>query len=67
MEYTVHEQLTKLLLDAGCTISKPAVDILVKWVKNRDTSIIERFQKEGNRIKDQAKYQYGIDEEEATK
>lgn len=62
--YTIHEQLTQLLLDSGCTISKPAIDKLVKWVYNRDTSLIERLQKEGDRIKSQALHTYGVDEQE---
>lgn len=58
---TVHEQLTALLLDAGCTVSKPAIDKLVRWVADRDTSIIEALQKRGDEMKNRAKYDYGID------
>lgn len=61
---TVHEQLTELLMDAGCTISKPAVDTLVRWIYVRDTSLIEALQKEGDRIKSRALYQYGLNEKD---
>lgn len=58
---TVHEILTQLLLDAGCTISKPAIDELVLWVYSRDTALIESMQKHGDTIKQRAKYEYGIE------
>lgn len=61
MDKTVHEQLTELLMDAGCTISKPAIDKLVRWVYVRDNSLIEGIHSQADRMKKTALYQYGLD------
>lgn len=37
---TLHEELTDLLMDNGCAVTKTGVDAIIKFIAVRDQSII---------------------------
>lgn len=43
MEETLEEQLTDLLMDNGCAVTKPGIHALCHWIALRDQSIVDQF------------------------
>lgn len=39
---TLHEELTDLLMNNGCAVTKPGIDALIHFIAVRDQSIIDR-------------------------
>ncbi len=44
-EMSLHERLTNLLMEAGCTVNKLAIDELVKYIVDMQVGIVEDVEK----------------------
>jgi hypothetical protein len=40
---TLHEQITDLLMENGCAVTKPAIDEMCRFIAKRDQAIIRQI------------------------
>jgi hypothetical protein len=50
MDYTLHAELTHLLMENGAAVTKTSIDMLIQFIANRDKSIIEQVKKDADRL-----------------
>lgn len=43
---SLHEELTTLLMDNGCAVTKTAIDELIRFIANRDESTVNKIIKD---------------------
>jgi len=50
-EKGLHEELTDLLMNAGCAVNKYGIDKLIEFIALRDTAICDDLQKNTDRTR----------------
>lgn len=56
---SLHEQLTQLLMDNGCTVNKLAIDELLKFISKRDENVYTALTSEIDAVKTSLDFETG--------
>ena len=52
-EQNLHNELTDLLMEAGCSVNKTGIDKLIEWIALRDTGTMDRIQNDLKQVRTQ--------------